>query len=98
MRIVITGMPGSGPVALEGLQAVILAADDGSKDGAAPCIAHGSTRMLASLAAIVLISVRRKLGDATFEAVVRAARASNDEANDVTDGMRSASPHLETKE
>lgn len=74
MKIVISGMAGSGPVVLDGIKALLLAGDDGRKDGSAPCIAQGDRRALAQLAAVVLASVRMKLGDDAFRAVVSAAQ------------------------
>lgn len=84
VRIVITGMSGSAPAVLENMSAVILAADDGSADGAAPLIAHGSPQRIAQLAAVVLISIRQKLGAKAFERVVRAAREATGTMEDVS--------------
>lgn len=86
MRIVITDVPDMKPLVLEGIQAVILAADDGADDGASPVIARGDPYRLAQLAAVVLASIRQKLGANAFEAVVKAARGISGE--DITDAVR----------
>lgn len=84
MRIAISQIDGSNPVVLEGMKAVILAADDGGKDGTCPCVAHGDSLMLARLAALVLVSIRHRLGEKTFESVVAAARKADMNVEDIT--------------
>lgn len=92
MRIAIQGIDGAQPVVLEGMKAVILAADDGGADGTCPCVAHGDPLMLARLAALVLVSIRDRLGEKTFESVVSAARKAQIDVEDITDRVRQKSP------
>jgi hypothetical protein len=90
MRVVITEAPGLTPVVLDRLKAVILAADDGANDSAVPCIAHGDPQRLAELAAVILTSIRVKLGERAFAAVVQAAKAPTGRIQDVTNQARPA--------
>ncbi len=92
MRILITDMPGSKPVELRRLNAVLLAASDDTADGAAPCVAHGTNQQLAHLAAVILISIRTKIGSAAFESVVRGARSSKQHATDITHVVQEPKP------
>lgn len=89
MRIVITA-DGMKPVVIEGMKAVVLAADTGSSDDMAPCIAVGPPRRIAECAALVLLSIHNKLGAAAFEAVIEGARRSTGvRVTDITKDVRS---------
>lgn len=88
MRIVITDIPGSNAAVIENMRAVLLAADDGSSDRAAPIVAHGSPQRIAQLAAVILVAVRSKMGEDAFEKVIAAARAATVDINDVSDAFR----------
>jgi len=91
MRVAITQVVGMHPVVLENMTAVILAACDGAEDGSTPCIAKGSPEDLAHLASVILYSVRQKLGQKAFDAVVRHARDVEAKSlTDITDAVRSA--------
>lgn len=87
MRIVITEAAGLTPIVLDNAKAVILAADDGKTDDAVPCIAYGDRQQLMHLAAVILNSIRFKLGKSSFDAVVKAARSSAN-VDDVTNVAR----------
>lgn len=92
MRIVISGIPNATPIVLENLTAVLLAGSDDATDGSAPCLAHGSPQRIAELGALALMSVREKLGEDAFEAVIRAARRERrPDISDVTESVRGAS-------
>ena len=89
MRVAITEMKGCAPVVLDGVKAVLLATDDGATDSSIPVIAQGQEHRIAHLAATILASVRQKLGDRAFDAVVKHARETKiTDVQDVTSSIR----------
>lgn len=89
MRVAVTEMSGCAPVILDGVKAVLLATDDGATDSSIPVIAQGQPHRIAHLAATILASVRQKLGDKAFDAVVEHARTYTiTDTQDVTSSIR----------
>lgn len=85
MKIVIRDMPGTkDAVVLESVTAVLIAALDGESTAAAPSIAYGTKTQVAELAVAVLQSIRLKLGEQTFEAIIRVARQTMPHTQDIT--------------
>lgn len=90
MRIVISGIEGAQPLVLDGLSAAIVVAADGANRAASPCVTNGRPAEIMALASIALMDIRKGLGDAAFEDVIRVAREHevHYRVEDVTDAVK----------
>ena len=74
IRVVISGMPGQGPIAFESLRAVLVVGSDADPNGGLPTLARGSKGDLVACVATALNALERHSGKAGVEEAIQLSR------------------------